>query len=195
MAVIGYARVSTGKQHTDQQVARLKEAGAERVYVDKGVSGTKASRPEWDKCLAHLRKGDVLLITKLDRIGRSLINLVDVVNEMGRRGVSIRCLDQGEIDTTTANGALLFQIMAAIAAWEAAIIAERTVDGLAAARERHGGVLPKRGPTVTPDQIATARELFASRATNGMTAERIAAVVGMSRATLYRHLGAQDPPG
>lgn len=192
MATIGYARVSTRGQHTDSQEARLKEAGAERVYVNRGVSGTKASRPEWDKCMAHLRKDDLLLITKLDRVGRSLINLVDVVNVLGQRGVAIHCLDQGEVNTTSANGQLLFSIMASIAQWEAAIIRERTVEGLDAAKERHGGTLPRRGPSWTEDQARTARDLFAARETNGMSAERIAAVVGVSRATLYRMLAATE---
>ena len=85
-----------------------------------------ASRPGWDDCLAALKPGDTLYVTKLDRIGRSLVNLVDVVTTLAARGVGIRSLDQGDIDTTTPHGKLLFQIMAALAEWEAAITRERT---------------------------------------------------------------------
>ena len=186
---IGYARVSTLKakgrkeQHMENQVDRLTAAGCARVFRDR-VTGTKASRPDWDACLAALRPGDTLLVTKLDRIGRSLVNLVDVVTMLSARGVNIRSLDQGDIDTTTPHGKLLFQIMAALAEWEAAITRERTLEGLEAARERHGGSLPVRGPAFTEDQRTTALLL----ARQGMSAARIADVIGVSRATLYRHV-------
>ena len=190
MADIGYARVSTrnakgGKeQHVENQADRLLAAGCERIFRDE-ITGTKARRPGWDDCLAALQPGDTLYVTKLDRIGRSLINLVDVVTTLAARGVGIRSLDQGDIDTTTPHGKLLFQIMAALAEWEAAITRERTIEGLVAARERHGGTLPVRGPSVTADQLATARTLAR---TTDMSAQRIADVIGVSRATLYRHL-------
>jgi DNA invertase Pin-like site-specific DNA recombinase len=186
MARFGYARVSTIEQHTDGQEARLLADGAERVFTDK-VTGTKASRPEWDKLFAQLRAGDTLVVTKLDRLGRSLINLIDVVHILGERKVELVILDMG-IDTSTNHGKLIFHIMAALAEWEARIISERTVEGLAAARERHGGKLPGRGPSLSPDKVRIARDLFASREANGMSAARIAEVVGCSRATLYRHL-------
>lgn len=100
------------------------------------------------------------------------------------RGVGIRCLDQGDLDTTTPTGDLIGKIMAALAEWEAAITRERTVEGLAAARERRGGKLPVRGSSISSDKIATARHL----ASQGMSAARIAEIVGVSRATLYRHV-------
>jgi len=184
---VGYARVSTTGQHTDQQEARLRAAGCEKVYVDHGVSGKLAKRPEWDKLLAQLRKGDVLMFTKLDRIGRSVQHLLDVVNLLGERGVDLVALDQ-PIDTVSPAGRMLFTIMAAVAQFQADLISSNTIDGLAAARERHGGELPKRGPSWTEDQAQTARALFAARDTNHMSAERIAAVVGVSRRTLYRML-------
>ena len=183
----GYARVSTTDQHTDGQEARLREAACEQVYSDK-VTGTKASRPEWDKLYAQLRAGDVLVVTKLDRLGRSLINLVDLINQLGDRKVELVILDMG-LDTSTTHGRLVFSIMAALAEWEARIISERTIEGLKAARVRHGGRLPGRGPSMTPDQIRTARELMAARETSGMSAERIAALLCVGKATLYRHLG------
>jgi DNA invertase Pin-like site-specific DNA recombinase len=190
VADIGYARVSTTKakgrkeQHVESQADRLVAVGCERVFRDE-ITGTKASRPDWDRCLAALRPGDTLVVTKLDRIGRSLINLVDVVTTLAARGVGIRSLDQGDIDTTTPHGKLIFQIMAALAEWEAAITRERTIEGLEAARERHGGAVPVRGPSVTADQLATARTLAR---TTDMSAQRIADVIGVSRATLYRHI-------
>jgi DNA invertase Pin-like site-specific DNA recombinase len=190
MASIGYARVSTTSttsrkaQHVDNQVQRLTEHGCKPVFQDE-MTGTKASRPGWDECLAHLREGDILAVTKLDRIGRSLLNVVDIVNTLHKRGVGVRCLDQGEIDTTTPNGNLVFQIMAALAEWEAAMTKERTIEGLAAAKVRHGGKLPTRGPSITADQIKTAEMLAADPA---MSAARIADVIGVSRATLYRHV-------
>jgi DNA invertase Pin-like site-specific DNA recombinase len=186
---VGYARVSTAGQHTDGQEARLREARCEVIYTDHGVTGKAASRPEWDKCLAHLRAGDVLVTVKLDRIGRSLINLIDTVNLLGARKVDLVVLDQA-IDTTTPNGKLLFHILGALAEWEATLIGERTREGLAAARERHGGQLPKRGPTWSEDQARMVRELYAARDSNHMTVERIGQVVGVSRRTVYRIVGA-----
>lgn len=193
MATFGYARVSMAPaksrkaQHVDSQVQRLLAAGVpeDHVYVDDGQSGKLRSRPQWDKLLAVLRKDDVLMTTKLDRIGRSLINVVDVVNLLAERGVQLIVLDQG-IDTTTAAGRFVFHVFAALAELEAALTSERTLEGLAAARERHGGTLPVRGPSITADQIETARML--ARAHPDMSAARIAEVIGVSRSTLYRHL-------
>ncbi len=193
----GYARVSTPPsrarkaQHVDNQVERLKAHGipAERIFVDDGQSGRLKSRPGWDACLEALGAGDILVCTKLDRIGRSLMNLVDVVNLLRKRNVSIRCLDTGEVDTTTANGEFFFHIMSAMAQWESRMAADRTREGLTAARERHGGKLPMRGLSIRPDQIATAKMLAS---TTDMSAQRIADVIGVSRATLYRHIPIGD---
>ena len=189
MARIGYARVSTTEttsrkaQHVENQEKRLADHECKLIFADK-ATGKAASRPEWDKCLSQLREGDTLVVTKLDRVGRSLVNLVDVVRLLGERGVELKVLDQ-DIDTSTPNGKLIFHIMAALAEWEAAMIRERTLEGLEAARERHGGKLPARGPKITPDQIAAAT-LLAQQ--GGMSAQRIAELIGVSRATLYRHV-------
>jgi DNA invertase Pin-like site-specific DNA recombinase len=193
MAVFGYARVSMAPaksrklQHVDNQVQRLLADGIpeDHVYADDGSSGKLRSRPEWDRLLAVLRKDDVLVATKLDRIGRSLVNLVDIVNLLAERGVQLRMLDQ-PIDTSTAMGKFFFQVMAALAELEASLTRERTLEGLAAARERHGGRLPVRGPSITADQIETARTLAVTHPE--MSAARIAEVIGVSRATLYRHV-------
>lgn len=193
MAVFGYARVSMAPaksrkhQHVDNQVQRLLAEGIqpENIYVDDGASGKLRSRPAWDKLITVLRKDDVLVATKLDRLGRSLVNLVDVVNLLGERGVQIRMLDQS-IDTTDAMGRFFFAIMAALAELEAELTRERTREGLAAAKVRHGGTLPRRGPSIKPDQIATAEML--AREHPDMSATRIAEVIGVSRSTLYRHI-------
>jgi DNA invertase Pin-like site-specific DNA recombinase len=111
MAKIGYARVSTRDQHPEQQKRALLAEGCaeDDIFTDHGASGAKASRPEWDRCLAHLRKGDVLVVTRIDRVGRSLINLLDVVNLLFERGVQLKVLDQPDLDTTSRNGRLVLQ--------------------------------------------------------------------------------------
>ncbi len=189
MARIGYARVSTTEttsrkaQHVENQEKRLRDHRCELIFADK-ATGKAASRPQWDECLSQLRKGDTLVVTKLDRVGRSLINLIDVVKLLGDRGVDLKVLDQ-DIDTSTPNGKLVFHILSALAEWEAAMISERTLEGLEAARERHGGKLPVRGPKITPDQIEAATLLARQ---GGMSAQRIAELIGVSRATLYRYV-------
>jgi DNA invertase Pin-like site-specific DNA recombinase len=188
----GYARVSTkavkGRkaQHVDNQVERLVAAGIDRdnVFTDDGISGRKASRPEWDKCLAALRKGDRLTVTSMTRVGRSLQNLLDIMAELDRRGVDVIFMDQ-HIDTSTANGRLVFHVLASLSEYEADLTRQRVLEGLEAARERRGGTMPVRGPSFTPEQRKNAEEL--ARKTD-FSAARIAEMVGVSRATLYRHV-------
>jgi DNA invertase Pin-like site-specific DNA recombinase len=184
MAKIGYARVSTSDQNPEAQAARLRAHGCIRVYTDHGVTGRLASRPQWEACRAYLREGDILVVTKLDRVGRSVSNLVSVARELDRGGVDLVVLDQA-IDTASPAGRMLFHVLAAIAEFEHDLIAERTRDGLAAARTRRGGALPTRGPSISPDKLAGARHLYER---GDMPARRIAAVVGISRASLYRAL-------
>jgi len=182
MALIGYARSSTDDQHPEEvQVPRLIEAGCSKVFVDKGVSGSKSSRPEWDKCLAYLREGDVLVSVKLDRWGRSVQHLLQVAADLEARGIGLRCLDQ-PIDTTTAVGKLVFTILAAVAEFERALTIERTHQGLAAARAR--GHMGGRTKGYTGDHCRAARALK----DQGVSAAEIEATIGMSRATVYRML-------
>jgi DNA invertase Pin-like site-specific DNA recombinase len=188
----GYARVSTktvkGRkaQHVDNQVERLAATGIDRenIYTDDGVSGRKASRPAWDELLGKLRKGDRLTVTSMTRVGRSLQNLLDIMNELDRRGVDVVFMDQ-HIDTSTANGRLVFHIMASLSEYEADLTRQRVLEGLEAARERRGGNLPTRGPSFTAEQRKNAEEL--ARKTD-FSAARIAEMVNVSRATLYRHV-------
>jgi DNA invertase Pin-like site-specific DNA recombinase len=185
MAKIGYARVSTNDQHPEAQADRLRADGCERIFTDKGVSGRKASRPEWDKCLDHLREGDTLVVVRMDRMGRSVLNLINVVNELHARGTDIRAIDQG-IDTTTAAGKFFFHVLAALAEMEADINHERTMDGLAAARAR--GRKGGRRPKLTPAQADQARKLYAARE---MTVAEIGELFGITRESVYRYV---NPP-
>src|ERR1700733_6623822 len=132
MARIGYARVSTADQHPEAQRDRLIAAGCDPdlIFTDHGVSGAKASRPEWDKCRAQLRRGDVLVAVRLDRIGRSVRNLLDVVQDLEKHGVDLVFLDQG-IDPSTTMVQMLFAILGAVAEYERNLIVDRTKDGLA----------------------------------------------------------------
>src|SRR4249919_3898354 len=177
---IGYARVSTREQNTDGQLDALAAAGCERVYVDK-ASGKLARRPEWDRCREQLRRGDALVVTKLDRMGRSVRHLIDVVGELDRQGVELVVLAQG-IDTTSPGGRLLFHVLAAMAEFVGDLISENTQEGLAAARAR--GRVGGRPSVMTAGKLRVARQMLEA----GSTVTEIAATIGVGRATLYRHL-------
>jgi DNA invertase Pin-like site-specific DNA recombinase len=188
---IGYARVSTRDQNPDAQQDALTAADCEQIFTDK-VTGKLARRPELDKALlVACRRGDQLVVTKLDRLGRSLEHLIDLSAGLQRRGVDLVVLDQG-IDTSTAVGRMFFQILGAIAEFEHALMSERTLDGLAAARARGntGGQKPK----LTPRQARIARQMYEETGPDGRrlhTVAQIAAEFGVTRPTIYRHLGRQ----
>ena len=184
---IGYGRVSTTDQSLDAQRDALQAAGCDQVLVDR-ASGKLASRPELDKALLIAREGDQLVVTKLDRLGRSLEHLIVLSNELQARGVDLVVIDQG-IDTSTAVGRMFFQILGAIAEFEHALMAERTRDGLAAARARGrtGGQRPK----LSPRQVRIAQEMYDQTGPDGRrthTVAEIAAEFSVSRPTIYRHL-------
>jgi DNA invertase Pin-like site-specific DNA recombinase len=181
MTTVGYARVSAADQNADAQLDALRAAGCERIFTDR-VSGKLGHRPQLDAMLDHIRSGDVVTITKLDRLGRSVVNLVQLVAELDHRDVDLRVLHQG-IDTTTPAGKVTFHVMAAIAEFERALISERTVEGLVAARAR--GRKGGRRPVLSAAEVAHARQL---RAAGKHTMAEIAELVGCSRATLYRVL-------
>lgn len=186
--LIGYARVSTPDQNVAMQVEALKKAGCHRVFTDV-ASGAKASRPGLDEALAYLRHGDTLVVWKLDRLGRSLSHLVQTVEDLRERGVGFRSLTDAGMDTTTSSGRLLFNMIAALAAFERDLIRERTKAGLvsAAARGRKGG----RRPVVTQAKLVKARRLMDK---SGLTVREAAAAVGVGKTALYDALRAEDEP-
>jgi len=183
--LIGYARVSTDDQNAQLQIDALKAAGCVKVFTDT-ASGSLANRPQLDTLIDHLRPDDIVVVWRLDRLGRSLKNLIALVEDLAEKEVGFRSLSES-IDTTTANGRLFFSIMGALAEFERDLIRERTMAGLAAARAR--GRVGGRPPTMTPEKIAVARQMYDSRE---HTVEAIAKTLGVSRKTIYRHLEKQS---
>lgn len=183
--LIGYARVSTKTQTTDRQEAGLLAAGVRRddLYVDRGVSGARASRPDFDRALAALEAGDTLVITTLDRLGRSTQNMLAFADELRGRGAGLRVLNLGggDVDTSTPMGSMLFTIMAALAQMEHDIKRERVTDSIAK-RRAAGQNLGGRPQRITDSQIRNAVHLVDA----GQPAAQVARDLGMSRATFYR---------
>ena len=177
---IGYGRVSTTDQTTRSQEDALKAAKVDRLFVDT-YTGTKMSRPELDKALDQLRTGDVLVITRLDRLGRSTKDLLTIVSTLEEKGVQLEVLEQS-IDTSTAEGKLFFTMVAAFAEFEREIMRARTKDGLAAARAR--GRLGGRKPKLSKSQIAEIRRLYEE----GRPVQDIGDLFSVSRPTIYRAL-------
>lgn len=153
--IIGYARVSTDDQNLDAQTDALKAAGAERIFADK-ISGVRRDRPELGAMLDQLRPGDVVVVAKYDRLARSLRDLLDLVETIKDRGAGFRSLAE-DIDTTTPAGRLVFHVFASIAQFERERIAERTKEGLEAAKAR--GRVGGRPPALTADQKAEVRRM------------------------------------
>lgn len=183
--LVGYARVSTNEQELALQLDALLKAGCAKkdIYKDK-VSGAKSARPGLDQCIAQLKPGDTLVVWRLDRLGRSVRHLIDLVDELGKRQVGFKSLCDGAIDTTTASGKLIFHIFTALAEFERSLIQERTKAGLTAARAR--GRLGGRRPILATDpRIQTARTLHADK---NMPVTDICRTLKISRATLYRYL-------
>lgn len=180
--VIGYCRVSTtdGRQKTDMQRDALSKAGVTSLYEDH-CSGAQTSRPRLDACLADLQRGDTLVIWRLDRLGRSLPHLLEVVADLDRRGVHLRSLGE-TIDTSSATGRLVFHVMAALAAFERELTAERVAAGVASYRARTGQW--GRRPAVTAEKLEHARMLVAG----GASVASVAETLGVGRSTLYRAL-------
>lgn len=179
-ALVGYARVSTHEQHLDSQIAELEKVGCIKVFQEK-ASGAKADRPELEAALDYLRAGDVLVVWRLDRMGRSLRHLVESVADLQARGVGFRSIHES-IDTTTSTGKLVFHIFAALAEFERDLIIDRTRAGLAAAKER--GAKPGRRPSLSSDQAEVVRRLHAE----GRAVRAIAEMFKVSRPTVYRVL-------
>lgn len=177
--IVGYARISTAEQRLDGQYDSLLAAGVERTFADR-ITGTTKQRPELDRMIDQLRVGDVVVVTKYDRLARSLQDLLGIVEQIRARGAGFRSLAE-DIDTTTPAGRLVFHIFASIAQFERERIAERTREGIAAARKR--GRVMGRPPALSGIQQAEVRRL---RDSEGRPLSEIAALFGVSTKTVRR---------
>ncbi|MCF8199010.1 MAG: recombinase family protein [Sulfuritalea sp.] len=180
--LIGYARVSTTDQNLDLQIDALTKVGCEKIFDDK-ISGTRADRPGLARAMELLRKDDTLVVWKLDRLGRSVKNLVDLVADLQKQGIHFKSLTDS-IDTGTPSGRFFFHVMASLAEMERELTAERTRAGLEVARQlgRKGG----RKRQMTDSKIESAKKLLA----NGIPPRDVAANLGVSVPTLYRWIPA-----
>ena len=180
MAHVGYARVSTLEQDPTLQLDALAAAECAKVFEDR-ASGARADRPGLRQALDYVRDGDVLIVWKLDRLGRSLPHLIDTVSTLEKRGVGFRSLTEA-IDTTTSGGWLVFHLFGALGQFERDLIRERTRAGLASAqaRGRKGG----RRPVVTPDKLKRAREIISK----GLTVREAATRLKIGKTALYEAL-------
>ena len=179
--LVGYARVSTQEQDLALQLDALRAAGCEQLFEEK-ASGAQRERPALQAALAYMRPGDTLAVWKLDRLARSLKQLVETVEELGGRGVGLRSLTEA-IDTTTPGGKLVFHLFAALAEFERGVIRERTLAGLQAARAR--GRTGGRPPALQAKDLAVARALLQDPQ---ITVREVAKHLGVAASTLYRHL-------
>lgn len=175
--IIGYARVSTTAQDTALQIDGLEKAGCERIYQES-ASGGAMNRPELDKCFDAMRSGDTLIVWRLDRLGRSLKDLVAIISDLEARGIAFRSITEA-IDTSSAGGKLVFHVFAALAEFERSLIQERTKAGLQAARARgRKGGRPKK---MTPEQARKAKAMLKDPE---ITKSEVARHFGVSRVTL-----------
>lgn len=182
--LIGYARVSTQDQNLELQLEALAKTGCQKIFEDK-LSGTRADRPGLTKALEMMREKDTLVVWKLDRLGRSVKQLVDLVNELHKRNIQFKSLTDA-IDTGTPSGRFFFHVMASLAEMERELTVERTRAGLEVARKlgRKGG----RKPKMTASKIESAKKLLAS----GVPPKDVAKNLGVSIPTLYRWLPASS---
>jgi DNA invertase Pin-like site-specific DNA recombinase len=187
--LIGYARVSTNGQELALQLDALKKAGCKKdlIFKDK-VSGAKSERPGLDECLKELKKGDILLVWRLDRLGRSMPHLVDLVEQLHQKGIGFRSICDGHIDTTTASGELVFNIFSSLAQFERRLIQERTKAGLSAARAR-GRVGGRRPIQSDNPKVKMAKTMIKDKT---MNISDICSSLRISRATLYRYISISD---
>ena len=178
---IGYCRISTSEQNLDLQIQALKEAGCEKIF-EEVASGAKDDRPKLKEAIDYARKGDVIVIWKLDRLSRSLKHLIETVNDLEKREIGFRCTTQ-QLDTTTPSGKLIFHVFGAISEFERSLIRERTAAGLKVARAR--GRLGGRPKVLDQEKITIAQALYNDGKT---TVEKICSTLGISRATFYRNV-------
>lgn len=183
--IIGYARVSTDEQRLDMQLAALQESGCEKIFQDQGATGANMERQGLDAVLKALMPGDTLVVWRLDRLGRSLTDLVKLIEDLGDAGCEFRSLNEA-IDTSTSGGRLIFHIMAAFAEFERNLISERTRAGLAAARQR-GRRLGRPPIDLSELDLEEARRAIGEQQKN---LQEIAARYRVSPSTLRRRLNA-----
>ncbi|ECT4107456.1 recombinase family protein [Salmonella enterica subsp. enterica serovar Muenster] len=183
--LIGYARVSTGEQDLRQQRDELHAAGCTRIFAEK-VTGTHAKRPELTRMLDHLRTGDVVTVTRLDRLARSTRDLLDIAEQLQAKDAGLRSLAEPWADTTSPAGRMVLTIFGGIAEFERSLIVERTRNGRAAAKRR--GVRFGPPPTLTVDQLAHARELI----DRDRPMKEVADLLGVHRTTLWRALNKNE---
>ena len=178
---VGYARVSTRDQSPALQLDALREVGCERVFTER-ASGAQRDRPELKAALDYIREGDSLVVWKLDRLARSVRQLVETAAELQQRGIGLKVLTQ-QIDTTTPGGRLVFHVFAAVAEFERELTLERTHAGLVQAKAlgRRGG----RKPSMGPAEIKRAKAMLADPT---ITVEEVAQQIGVQPSTLYRHI-------
>jgi len=179
--LVGYARVSTQDQKPELQLDALTSAGCEKVFEEK-ASGAQRDRPQLIAAIDYMRSGDTLVVWKLDRLARSMKQLIETVEGLDGRGIGFRSLTEA-IDTTTPGGKLVFHIFGALAEFERSIIRERTNAGLKAARDR--GRLGGRPPALSADDLAAARAMLRDPE---ITVEQVAKRLGVAPSTLYRHI-------
>ena len=177
----GYARTSTDDQTTALQLAALKKAGCTKIFEDKGVSGTIKKRPALTRCLVALQSGDTLTVWKLDRLGRSLRDLIDHLDDLRARGVRLWSITEA-IDTETPTGRAMWQFVGVLAELERSMITERTRAGVKEAKKRGVKFGPK--PKLAPAQIKHARQQI----DKGERVQDVAALLNVDRTTLYRAL-------
>lgn len=177
----GYARISTDDQTTALQLAALKRARCSHIFEDKGITGATIKRPALLRCLKTLRAGDTLIVWKLDRLGRSLRDLITMLDELRDRGVRFQSLTEA-IDTETPTGRAMWQMIGVLAELERSLIVERTRAGIKAARAR--GVKVGRKRKLSADQVAHARKLI----DDGESRQYVADLLSVGRVTLYRAL-------
>lgn len=182
--LIGYARVSTIDQNLELQLSALNNTGCEKIYEDH-LSGTKVNRPGLDMALEVLRKNDTLVVWKLDRLGRTVKGLIDLVNLLHQKGIHFKSLTDN-VDTSTPSGRFFFHVMASLAQMERELLAERTKAGLAAAKAK--GRIGGRKRKMTQSKIESAKQLLAS----GTLPKEVAYNLGVSVPTLYRWIPASE---
>lgn len=178
---IGYARVSTEEQNLDRQIDILKQIGCDRIYEEK-VSGIKKERPELNKMLDQIRTGDLIIISDLTRLSRSVKDLFSLVEQIEGKGANIKSIKESWVDTTTAQGKLMFTIFAGISQFERDLISQRTIEGLNAARARG-----KKGgrPKVNDKDIKLAIKMYNSKI---YSISEITKATGVCKTTLYRYI-------